>query len=193
MNSRDSLQGVTLLVGLEGQTGLVVALGVLGAAKVVCLIGKYPDELDAIAHAVRDGGRQAHCYVGDPGHEGFFAGAVANIEADHGPIEVSVIAAEVARGKSDACIGSFAKFREMACFTCFLNALEVAKRMSVRRRGDIVFIESVQRREEFGSARRDNRGLALLAMSRNMAGELKSRQVRVRHMQVEVPAVWPAG
>ena len=66
---------------------------------------------------------------------------IERIESDIGPIEVMVfnIGANVPCSLLEETARKYFKIWEMACFSAFLNAREVAKRMVGRQRGTMIF------------------------------------------------------
>ena len=113
---------------------------------------------------------------------------VEQIERDIGPIEVLVfnIGANVPCSILEETARKYFKIWEMACFSGFLNAREVARRQVARGRGTILFTGATAGlRGSAGFAAFAGAKHALRALAQSMARELGPRGIHVAHVVVD--------
>lgn len=91
--------------------------------------------------AIKAEGGEAHGFACDARKEEDVIALIEDIETRLGPIEAFVfnIGANVPCSILEETARKYFKIWEMACFSGFLNAREVAKRMVTRNRGTILF------------------------------------------------------
>ena len=109
-------------------------------AKVICTDVSLPDVEETVRLITAAGG-VARAYGCDARKEEDVIALIEDIETRLGPIEAFVfnIGANVPCSILEETARKYFKIWEMACFSGFLNAREVAKRMVTRQRGTILF------------------------------------------------------
>jgi NAD(P)-dependent dehydrogenase (short-subunit alcohol dehydrogenase family) len=141
------MQKTALIVGAGDATGGAIARRFAREGFAACVTRRSLDKLQPlIAQIVADGGR-GHAFACDARKEEEVVALVEQIESTVGPIEVMVfnIGANVPESILTETARKYFKVWEMACFSGFLNAREVAKRMVARElpeaahRGTILF------------------------------------------------------
>ena len=113
---------------------------------------------------------------------------VEQIESQIGPIEAFVfnIGANVPCSILEETARKYFKIWEMACFSCFLNAREVAKRMAQRQRGTILFTGATAGlRGASGFAAFAGAKHGIRALAQSMARELGPMNIHVAHVVVD--------
>ena len=116
------------------------------------------------------------------------AALVEGIERDIGPIEAFVfnIGANVPCSILEETARKYFKIWEMACFSAFLTAQAVARRMVTRERGTILFTGAtagLRGAAHFAAFAGAKHGVRALAQS--MARELGPRNIHVAHVVVD--------
>src|SRR5207244_10942334 len=108
---------------------------------VACLTRRSADKLEPSVERIRAAGGQAFGYSSDARKEEDVVALIDQIEKERGPIEVMVfnIGANVPSSILEETGRKYMKIWEMAAFSAFLNAREVARRMVERGRGTILF------------------------------------------------------
>lgn len=186
--ARASLQPVALVVGAGDATGGAIARRFAREGYVACVTRRTADRLQPLVDAIRASGGQAHGYGSDARNEEQVVALVQRIEVEVGPIEVLVfnIGANVPCGILDETARKYFKVWEMACFSGFLNAREVARRMVARGRGTILFTGATAGlRGSAGFAAFAGAKHALRALAQSIARELGPRGIHVAHVVVD--------
>lgn len=132
---------VVLVVGAGDATGGAIARRFAREGYTACVTRRSADKLEPLVNAIRTEGGQAYGFACDARQEDDVVALIEQIENDIGPIEVLVfnIGANVPCSILDETARKYFKIWEMACFSGFLNAREVAIRMVKRKRGTILF------------------------------------------------------
>nr|MBP6616666.1 SDR family NAD(P)-dependent oxidoreductase [Burkholderiaceae bacterium] len=133
-------------------------------------------------------GGQAYGYGSDARKEEDVAALFAQIEAEHGPVEVMVfnIGANVPSSILEETARKYFKVWEMACFSGFLNGQAAARRMVARGRGTILFTGATAAlRGSANFAAFAGAKHALRALAQSMARELGPLNIHVAHVVVD--------
>lgn len=179
---------VALVIGAGNSTGSAIAARFAKEGYIACLTRRSADKLQPAIDAIRAEGGQAFGYGSDARKEEDVIALVAQIEQEHGPIEVLVfnIGANVPCSILEETARKYFKIWEMACFSGFLNAREVAKRMVQRGRGTILFTGATAAlRGSANFAAFAGAKHALRALAQSMARELGPRNIHVAHVVVD--------
>ncbi|MDE1948791.1 MAG: SDR family oxidoreductase [Burkholderiales bacterium] len=184
----DRSAGVALVIGAGDATGSAIARRFAQGGYTACLTRRSADKLAPLVDAIRAEGGQAFGYGSDARKEEDVAALFEQIEATHGPIEVLVfnIGANVPSSILDETARKYMKIWEMATFSGFLNAREVARKMVARGRGTILFtgatagIRGAAHFAAFAGAKH-----ALRALAQSMARELGPKGIHVAHVVVD--------
>jgi NAD(P)-dependent dehydrogenase (short-subunit alcohol dehydrogenase family) len=183
---------VALIVGAGDSTGGAIARRFAREGFTACVTRRSVDKLQPLIAQIQADGGQAHGFASDARKEEEVVALVEQIEATIGPIEVMVfnIGANVPCSILDESARKFFKIWEMACFSGFLNAREVARRMVAREgsghKGTIVFtgatasLRGAANFAAFAGAKH-----ALRALAQSMARELGPRGIHVAHVVVD--------
>lgn len=188
MSSSEKTPRVALVVGAGDATGSAIAARFAKEGFIACLNRRSADKLQPSIDAIRASGHQAFGFGSDARKEEEVVALVDRIEKEHGPIEVLVfnIGANVPCSILEETARKYFKIWEMACFSGFLNAREVAKRMVERGRGTILFtgatagVRGAANFAAFAGAKH-----ALRALAQSMARELGPRNIHVAHVVVD--------
>jgi NAD(P)-dependent dehydrogenase (short-subunit alcohol dehydrogenase family) len=132
---------VALVIGAGDSTGAAIARRVAKEAYIACVTRREAGKLTSLVRSIEDAGGRAYGFGSDARKEDQVIALIDQIERDIGPIEVLVfnIGANVPCGILEETARKYFNIWEMACFSGFLNAREVAKRMVVHGRGTIPF------------------------------------------------------
>jgi NAD(P)-dependent dehydrogenase (short-subunit alcohol dehydrogenase family) len=127
-------RGVALVVGAGDATGSAIGARFAREGYVACLTRRSADKLEPAVERIRAAGGQAFGYGSDARQEEEVVALVDQIEKGRGPIEVMVfnIGANVPSSILEETGRKYMKIWEMAAFSAFLNAREVARRMAAR-------------------------------------------------------------
>ncbi|AOZ09558.1 SDR family oxidoreductase [Cupriavidus malaysiensis] len=188
MSGQSQQQGVALVIGAGDSTGGAIARRFAAGGLTVCVTRRSADKLQPLVDSIRAAGGRALAFGSDARKEEEVAALVERIEAEIGPIEVLVfnIGANVPSSVLDETARKYFKIWEMACFSGFLNAREVARRMVQRERGTILFtgataaLRGAANFAAFAGAKH-----ALRALAQSMARELGPRNIHVAHVVVD--------
>ena len=188
MSFSESQPRVALVIGAGDATGGAIAARFAKEGYIACLTRRSADKLETAVNAIRAAGGKAHGFGSDARKEEEVVALVDQIEKEHGPIEVLVfnIGANVPCSILEETARKYFKIWEMACFSGFLNAREVAKRMVQRGRGTILFtgatagLRGAANFAAFAGAKH-----ALRALAQSMARELGPRNIHVAHVVVD--------
>jgi NAD(P)-dependent dehydrogenase (short-subunit alcohol dehydrogenase family) len=179
---------VALVVGAGDATGGAIARRFARGGYTACVTRRNADKLQPlVAQITADGGR-ALAYGSDARREEQVVALVEQIESQVGPIEVLAfnIGANVPSSILDETAQKYFKVWEMACFSGFLNAREVARRMVARGRGTILFTgATASLRGSANFAAFAGAKHALRALAQSMARELGPRGIHVAHVVID--------
>lgn len=179
---------VVLVIGAGDATGGAIAKRFAREGYVACVTRRSADKLQPLVDEIRAAGGEAHGFASDARKEEEVAALVEGIERDIGPIEAFVfnIGANVPCSILEETARKYFKIWEMACFSAFLTAQAVARRMVTRERGTILFTGATAGRRgasHFAAFAGAKHGVRALAQS--MARELGPRNIHVAHVVVD--------
>ena len=179
---------VVLVISAGDATGGAIAKRFAREGYVACVTRRSADKLQPLVDEIRAGGGEAHGFASDARKEEEVAALVEGIERDIGPIEAFVfnIGANVPCSILDETARKYFKIWEMACFSAFLTAQAVARRMVTRGRGTILFTGAtagLRGAANFAAFAGAKHGVRALAQS--MARELGPRNIHVAHVVVD--------
>ncbi|VVN30750.1 hypothetical protein PS662_04869 [Pseudomonas fluorescens] len=179
---------VVLVVGAGDATGGAIAKRFAQEGFVACVTRRSADKLQPLVDTIIAEGGEAHGFACDARKEDDVIALVEQIESEIGPIEAFVfnIGANVPCSILEETARKYFKIWEMACFSGFLNAREVAKRMAKRQRGTLLFTGAtagVRGAAGFAAFAGAKHGIRALAQS--MARELGPMNIHVAHIVVD--------
>jgi NAD(P)-dependent dehydrogenase (short-subunit alcohol dehydrogenase family) len=179
---------VVLVIGAGDATGGAIARRFAREGYVACVTRRSADKLQPLVDSIRQAGGQAHGFASDARKEEDVVALIEQIENDIGPIEAFVfnIGANVPCSILEETARKYFKIWEMACFSGFLNAREVAIRMASRNRGTILFTGAtagLRGASHFAAFAGAKHGIRALAQS--MARELGPMNIHVAHVVVD--------
>ncbi|WP_053186032.1 SDR family oxidoreductase [Pseudomonas thivervalensis] len=179
---------VVLVVGAGDATGGAIAKRFAQEGFVACVTRRSADKLEPLVNDIRAQGGEAHGFACDARKEDDVIALVEQIENQIGPIEAFVfnIGANVPCSILEETARKYFKIWEMACFSGFLNAREVAKRMAKRQRGTILFTGATAGlRGASGFAAFAGAKHGIRALAQSMARELGPLNIHVAHVVVD--------
>lgn len=179
---------VVLVVGAGDATGGAIAKRFAEEGFVACVTRRSADKLQPLVDTINANGGQAHGFACDARKEEDVIALVEQIESQIGPIEALVfnIGANVPCSILEETARKYFKIWEMACFSGFLNAREVAKRMVTRQRGTILFTGATAGlRGAAGFAAFAGAKHGIRALAQSMARELGPLNIHVAHVVVD--------
>lgn len=179
---------VVLIVGAGDATGGAIAKRFAREGFVTCVTRRSVDKLQPLVDAIKADGGEAHGFACDARKEDDVVALVEQIESEIGPIEAFVfnIGANVPCSILEETARKYFKIWEMACFSGFLNAREVAKRMAKRQRGTILFTGATAGlRGAAGFAAFAGAKHGIRALAQSMARELGPMNIHVAHVVVD--------
>lgn len=179
---------VVLVVGAGDATGGAIAKRFAREGFVACVTRRSADKLQPLVDAIKADGGEAHGFACDARKEEDVIALVEEIENQVGPIEAFVfnIGANVPCSILEETARKYFKIWEMACFSGFLNAREVAKRMAKRQRGTILFTGATAgMRGAAGFAAFAGAKHGIRALAQSMARELGPMNIHVAHIVVD--------
>ncbi|KPG97020.1 glucose 1-dehydrogenase [Pseudomonas sp. RIT-PI-q] len=179
---------VVLVVGAGDATGGAIAKRLAQEGFIACATRRSADKLQPLVDAIKANGGEAHGFACDARKEEDVIALVEQIESQIGPIEAFVfnIGANVPCSILEETARKYFKIWEMACFSGFLNAREVAKRMAKRQRGTIVFTGATAgMRGAAGFAAFAGAKHGIRALAQSMARELGPMNIHVAHVVVD--------
>ncbi|AFY18723.1 SDR family oxidoreductase [Pseudomonas sp. UW4] len=179
---------VVLVVGAGDSTGGAIAKRFAQEGFVACVTRRSADKLQPLVEAIKADGGEAHGFACDARKEEDVIALVEQIESQIGPIEAFVfnIGANVPCSILEETARKYFKIWEMACFSGFLNAREVAKRMARRQRGTILFTGATAgMRGAAGFAAFAGAKHGIRALAQSMARELGPMNIHVAHVIVD--------
>jgi NAD(P)-dependent dehydrogenase (short-subunit alcohol dehydrogenase family) len=179
---------VVLVVGAGDATGGAIAKRFAQEGYIACVTRRSADKLQPLVDAIKANGGDAHGFACDARKEEDVIALVEEIETRIGPIEAFVfnIGANVPCSILEETARKYFKIWEMACFSGFLNAREVAKRMAKRQRGTILFTGATAgMRGAAGFAAFAGAKHGIRALAQSMARELGPMNIHVAHVVVD--------
>ena len=179
---------VALVIGAGDATGGAIARRFAREGYIACVTRRSADKLQPLIDSIRAEGGQAYGYGSDARKEEDVAALFAQIEAEHGPVEVMVfnIGANVPSSILEETARKYFKVWEMACFSGFLNGQAAARRMVARGRGTILFTgATAELRGSANFAAFAGAKHALRALAQSMARELGPLNIHVAHVVVD--------
>ncbi|MBC3387763.1 SDR family oxidoreductase [Pseudomonas sp. SWRI12] len=179
---------VVLVVGAGDATGGAIAKRFAQEGYVACVTRRSADKLEPLVNGIRAEGGEAHGFACDARKEDDVIALIEQIENQIGPIEAFVfnIGANVPCSILEETARKYFKIWEMACFSGFLNAREVAKRMVKRQRGTILFTGATAGlRGASGFAAFAGAKHGIRALAQSMARELGPLNIHVAHVVVD--------
>ncbi len=179
---------VILVVGAGDATGGAIARRFAQEGFVACVTRRSADKLEPLVDGIRAQGGEAHGFACDARKEDDVIALIEQIENQIGPIEAFVfnIGANVPCSILEETARKYFKIWEMACFSGFLNAREVAKRMVKRQRGTILFTGATAGlRGASGFAAFAGAKHGIRALAQSMARELGPLNIHVAHVVVD--------
>ncbi|MCM2463803.1 SDR family oxidoreductase [Pseudomonas sp. LARHCG127] len=179
---------VVLVVGAGDATGGAIARRFAEEGYVACVTRRSADKLEPLVNGIRAEGGEAHGFACDARKEDDVIALIEQIENQIGPIEAFVfnIGANVPCSILEETARKYFKIWEMACFSGFLNAREVAKRMVKRQRGTILFTGATAGlRGASGFAAFAGAKHGIRALAQSMARELGPLNIHVAHVVVD--------
>lgn len=179
---------VVLVVGAGDATGGAIAKRFAQEGLIACVTRRSADKLQPLVDSIRAQGGEAHGFACDARKEDDVIALVEQIESQIGPIEAFVfnIGANVPCSILEETARKYFKIWEMACFSGFLNAREVAKRMVKRQRGTILFTGATAGlRGASGFAAFAGAKHGIRALAQSMARELGPMNIHVAHVVVD--------
>ncbi|MGW8465622.1 SDR family oxidoreductase [Pseudomonas sp. CLCA07] len=179
---------VVLVVGAGDATGGAIAKRFAQEGYVACVTRRSADKLQPLVDMIKANGGDAHGFACDARKEEEVIALVEQIESEIGSIEVLVfnIGANVPCSILEETARKYFKIWEMACFSGFLNAREVAKRMAKRQRGTILFTGATAgMRGAAGFAAFAGAKHGIRALAQSMARELGPMNIHVAHVVVD--------
>lgn len=188
MSATQSTAKVALIIGAGDATGGAIAKRFAAEGFTTCVTRRDADKLQPLVDSIRDSGGIAHGFASDARKEEEVVDLIERIETELGPIEVFVfnIGANVPCSLLDETARKYFKIWEMACFSAFLNAREVAKRMVARQKGTMLFtgatagLRGSANFAAFAGAKH-----ALRALAQSAARELGPKNIHVAHVVVD--------
>ncbi|WP_434695442.1 SDR family oxidoreductase [Pseudomonas sp. Z1-14] len=179
---------VVLVVGAGDATGGAIARRFAREGFVACVTRRDAGKLEALVDEIRAQGGEAHGFACDARKEDDVIALIEQIEEQVGPIEAFVfnIGANVPCSILEETARKYFKIWEMACFSGFLNAREVARRMVKRQRGTILFTGATAGlRGASGFAAFAGAKHGIRALAQSMARELGPMNIHVAHVVVD--------
>ncbi len=181
---------VALIIGAGDDTGSAIARAFAAEGYVACVVRRprHSDRLDALVASIEAAGHQARGFGVDARDEDAMVALIEEIERDIGPIAVAVfnIGANVRFTITETSARVFRKVWEMACFSGYLMGREVAKRMTQRQAGTILFTGATASvRGGLGFAAFASAKAALRSLAQTMARELGPQNIHVAHVIID--------
>ena len=177
-----------LVVGAGDATGGAIAKRFAREGYVACVARRNADKLAPLVADIEASGGTARAFGCDARVEEQVVELFATIEREVGPLHAVVfnIGANVPCSILEETARKYFKIWEMACFSGFLNAREVAKRMVTRSRGTILFTGATAGlRGSAGFAAFAGAKHGIRALAQSMARELGPMNIHVAHVVVD--------
>jgi len=177
-----------LVIGAGDATGGAIARRFAREGFIACVTRRNADKLEPLVQRIRAEGGTAHGFGSDARDEVQMNELVARIEYDIAPIEVAVfnIGANVRFTVTETTERVYRKVWEMGALAGFLMGREVAKVMTPRGRGTILFTGATASiRGSAGFAAFSGAKHALRALAQSMARELGPQGIHVAHIVID--------
>ncbi|WP_430295865.1 SDR family oxidoreductase [Pseudomonas aeruginosa] len=188
MSNLESNKKVALIIGAGDATGGAIAKRFAREGYAACVTRRSIEKLQPLVDEIRAAGGESHPFASDARKEEEVIALIEHIESTIGPIEVFVfnIGANVPCSLLDETARKYFKIWEMACFSAFLNAREVAKRMVNRGRGTMLFTGATAGlRGSANFAAFSGAKFALRSLAQSAARELGPKGIHVAHIVVD--------
>jgi short-subunit dehydrogenase len=188
MGNEQTGKQAALVIGAGDATGGAIAKRFAREGMVACVARRSADKLQPLVEEIQAAGGHAVGFGSDARKEEEVIALVERIERDVAPIEVMVfnIGANVPCSILEETPRKYFKIWEMACFSAFLVAKEVAKRMVARGHGTILFTGATAGlRGSANFAAFAGAKFALRALAQSMARELGPKNIHVAHVVVD--------
>jgi NAD(P)-dependent dehydrogenase (short-subunit alcohol dehydrogenase family) len=171
------LNKAALVIGAGDATGGAIARRFAREGFIACVTRRNADKLQPLVERIRADGGEAHGFGSDARDEAQMAELVSKIERDIAPIEVAVfnIGANVRFNITETTERVYRKVWEMGALAGFLMGREVAKMMTPRGRGTILFTGAT-------SSLRGAAGFAAFAGAKH---ELGPHGIHVAHVVID--------
>jgi NAD(P)-dependent dehydrogenase (short-subunit alcohol dehydrogenase family) len=179
---------VALVIGAGDSTGGAIARRFAREGYFACVTRRDGAKLAPLVEAIEAEGGRARGFASDARKEEQVAALVDEIESTIGAIEFYAfnIGANVPSSILEETSRKYFKIWEMACFSGFLTAQAVARRMVARGRGTMIFTgATASLRGSAGFAAFAGAKHALRALAQSMARELGPQNVHVAHVVVD--------
>ena len=177
-----------LVIGAGDATGGAIARRFAREGFIACVTRRNADKLQPLVERIKAEGGRAHGFGSDARDEAQMSELVARIERDIAPIEVAVfnIGANVRFTVTETTERVYRKVWEMGALAGFLMGREVAKVMTPRGRGTILFTgATASLRGSAGFAAFSGAKHALRALAQSMARELGPQGIHVAHVVID--------
>ena len=186
-----------LIIGAGDATGGAIAKRFAREGFEACVVRRNGDQLAPLVKEIEAAGGKAHAFGVDARKEDEMIALIEKIETEIGPIEVAVfnIGANVNFPIEEMTSRVFFKVWEMACFAGFLMGREVAKKMSPRGRGTMLFTGATASvRGGAGFSAFAGAKHALRALAQSLARELGPKGIHVAHPIIDgaIDTTWIA-
>jgi NAD(P)-dependent dehydrogenase (short-subunit alcohol dehydrogenase family) len=183
-------RGICLIVGAGDGLGASIACAFAREGLGVCVTRRprHTEALDTLAETIRAEGGEAFAFGLDARVEDDVVALVERIEREIGAIEVLVfnIGANVRFPVVETTTRVYSKVWEMAALAGFLVSREVARAMSERGRGTILFTgATASLRGGAGYSAFAGAKHALRALAQSLARELMPKGVHVAHVVID--------
>lgn len=190
MANLDHRKPVCVVMGAGIGIGASLARAFAAEGLQVCLVRRERNlvQVEELAGDIHRSGQDAHAYGVDARDPEAVAALFKRIEADIGPIEVTVfnIGANVRFGIEETTPRVYRKVWEMAAFAGFLSGQQAAKAMVPRGRGAILFTgATASLRGAAGFSAFAGAKHALRALAQSMARELGPKGIHVAHIIID--------
>jgi NAD(P)-dependent dehydrogenase (short-subunit alcohol dehydrogenase family) len=177
-----------LVIGAGDATGGAIARRFAREGFIACVTRRNADKLEPLVGRIQADGGSAHGFGSDARDEAQMSELVTRIERDIAPIEVAVfnIGANVRFDVTETTERVYRKVWEMGALAGFLMGREVAKVMTPRGRGTILFTGATASvRGSAGFSAFSGAKHALRALAQSMARELGPKGIHVAHIVID--------
>jgi NAD(P)-dependent dehydrogenase (short-subunit alcohol dehydrogenase family) len=177
-----------LVIGAGDATGGAIARRFAREGFITCVTRRTADKLEPLVERIKAEGGIAHGFGSDARDEAQMTELVTGIERNIAPIEVAVfnIGANVRFDITETTERVYRKVWEMGALAGFLMGREVARVMTPRGRGTILFTGATSSlRGSAGFAAFAGAKHALRALAQSMARELGPKGIHVAHIVID--------
>ena len=182
------MKPVALVIGAGDALGGAIAKRFARGGYTACVTRRSAEKLATLKAEIEAAGGVCHAFGSDAREEEEVARMFAQIEADIGPVEVSVfnIGGNVRFGITETTARVYRKVWEMCAFGGFLAGREAARVMLPRKKGTIIFTgATASLRGGVGFAAFAGGKHALRALAQSMARELGPQGIHVGHVVID--------